>query len=205
MRKLHNFKYTGLFIIPRHVKKNCTLQRRKRIVTCDIPIERQSLQVYFAYLINALCVALCDTADVKPIIRFRPYPPQNVGLLRFTIHRHPSRCDCSYHCFMLFFTGGSFPKLARKRRCNVTIDCLQAHSQKQNTFSARVAIFTQPAPLVATDVTKHPRHVQTNKVFLSACLLLPSFAPFKRPDFLLCLEIMNNCVCVCVHIYIYIY
>jgi hypothetical protein len=26
------------------------------LVTCDIPIERETLQVYFAYLINALCV-----------------------------------------------------------------------------------------------------------------------------------------------------
>jgi hypothetical protein len=60
---------------------------------------------------------------------------------------------------MLFFTGGSFPNLVRKRRCTVTIDYVQAYSSTQSAFSARVAIFTQPAPLAATDVTKHPRHV----------------------------------------------
>jgi hypothetical protein len=78
------------------------------------------------------------------------------------MYRHPSRWNCSYHCFMLFFTGGSFPNLARNRRCAVTIDCVRAYSNTQNAFSARVAIFTQPAPLAATDVTKHSRHVQKN-------------------------------------------
>jgi hypothetical protein len=44
----------------------------------------------------------------------------------------------------------------------VTIDCVQAYSRMQNAFSARVAIFTQPAPLAAIDVIKHARHLQTN-------------------------------------------
>jgi hypothetical protein len=74
---------------------------------------------------------------------------------RFAIHRHPSRWICSYHCIMLFFTGESFQNLVRKRRFTVTIDCVRANSSTQNAFSARVAIFTQPAPLAATDVIKH--------------------------------------------------
>jgi hypothetical protein len=38
-------------------------------------------------------------------------------------------------------------------------DRLFRHTQE---CSARVAILTQPAPPAATDITKHPRHVQTN-------------------------------------------
>jgi hypothetical protein len=82
---------------------------------------------------------------------------------RFAIHRHPSHWKFSYHCFVLFFTGWSFPNLVLKRRCIVLIDCFRAYWNTKNAFSARVAIFTQPAPLAATDVTKHPRQVQTFK------------------------------------------
>jgi hypothetical protein len=57
--------------------------------------------------------------------------------------------------------------LVRKRSCAVTINCVRAYSSTQNVFFVRVAIFTQPAPLAATDVTKHPRHVQTWRVSLS--------------------------------------
>jgi hypothetical protein len=106
--------------------------------------------------------ALCDAADVKPIIHFRPFSEGADQTARFAIHRHPSRWNFSYHCFVLFFTGGSFPNLVRKRRCTITIDCVRVYSSTQNAFSARVAIFTQPALLAAIDVTKHPRHVQRN-------------------------------------------
>jgi hypothetical protein len=51
------------------------------------------------------------------------------------------------------------PNFVRKRRCTVTIVCLRACSSTQNAFSARVAILTHPAPLAATDVSKHPLHV----------------------------------------------
>jgi hypothetical protein len=50
--------------------------------------------------------------------------------------------------------------LGRKRRCTFMMNCVWAFSSMQNAFSARVAIFTQPAPLAATDVTKHPRYIQ---------------------------------------------
>jgi hypothetical protein len=88
-------------------------------------------------------------------------------LARFDIHRRPCHYNFSCHCFTLFLSGGFFPHLVRKRRCTVTIDYVGAYSSTQNAFSARVAIFTQPAPLVATDVTKRPRHVQTWRVSLS--------------------------------------
>jgi hypothetical protein len=52
--------------------------------------------------------------------------------------------------------------LVRKRRCSFTINCVRAYSSTQNAFPTCVAIFTQPEPLAATDVTKHPRQVQTN-------------------------------------------
>jgi hypothetical protein len=86
--------------------------------------------------------------------------------------------------------------LVRKRRCTATIDFVRAYSSTRNAFFASVAIFTQPAPLAATDVTKHPRHVQ-NKLgeflFLSVCRMLPSFAPFKCTDFfVMCRGITNN-------------
>jgi hypothetical protein len=42
-----------------------------------------------------------------------------------------------------------------------------APTNTQNAFLARVVIFTQPATPAATDVTKHPRHVQTWKFSLS--------------------------------------
>ena len=35
-------------------------------VTCDLQMERETFQVLYVS-------ALCDTADVKPIIYFRPY------------------------------------------------------------------------------------------------------------------------------------
>jgi hypothetical protein len=65
---------------------------------------------------------------------------------------------------MLFFTGGSFPNMVQNRRCTVTIDYVRTYSSTQNAFSARVAIFTQPAPLAATNATKHPRQVQIWRV-----------------------------------------
>jgi hypothetical protein len=141
---------------------------------------------------------------------------------RFTIHRRPSRWHFSYHCFMLFFTGGSFTNLVRKGRYIVTIECVGAYWRTQNVFSARVAIFAQPASLAAADVTKHTRQVQTrgkykpaastnkpaastNKLgeflFLSVCRTLPSFAPFKCTDFfVMCQGIINNhvfCTTLC--------
>jgi hypothetical protein len=106
--------------------------------------------------------ALSDAADDKPIIHFRPYPPHHLTIDSRDgsddSYSHPSRWNVSYHCFMLLFT---FPNLVRKRRCTVTIDSVRVYSSTQNAFSARVAIFTQPAPLSATDVTKHRRHIQT--------------------------------------------
>jgi hypothetical protein len=50
------FLNTGLFIIPFHITKNWYTCTAQRIVTCDILTERETLQVYFAYLINALYV-----------------------------------------------------------------------------------------------------------------------------------------------------
>jgi hypothetical protein len=104
--------------------------------------------------------------------------------VHFAIHRHPSRWNFSYHCFMLFLAGGSFPNFVRKRRCTVTIDCFRAYSSTQSVFSARVAIFTQPASLEATDVTKHPRQVQTNLESFSFYRILTILSPFKCTDFL---------------------
>jgi hypothetical protein len=48
--------YTWLFSIPWHITKNLYTWKAQRKVTCDIPIEREPLEVYFAYLINALYV-----------------------------------------------------------------------------------------------------------------------------------------------------
>jgi hypothetical protein len=81
---------------------------------------------------------------------------------------------------MLFFTGGSFPNLVRKRRFTITINCVQAYSSTQNAFSARVTIFTQPAPLAATDVTKHPRHVQTNLESFSFYRYVACYHPLRH-------------------------
>jgi hypothetical protein len=81
---------------------------------------------------------------------------------------------------MLLFTGGSFPKLVRKRRCAVTTDCVRAHSSTQNAFSARVAIFTQPAPLACTDVTTHQRHVQTNLESFSFYRYVACYHPLRH-------------------------
>jgi hypothetical protein len=39
---------------------------------------------------------------------------------------------------------------------------IESSDGSDNAFPARVAIFTQPAPLAASNVTKHPRQVQTN-------------------------------------------
>jgi hypothetical protein len=133
----------------------------RRMVTYDIPIERETLQVYVAYLINALCVRFYGGCVETP--PSHAPPPRPKGL----VGRQPSRWNFSYLWFILFFTGRSFPNLVRKCRCTVTIDCVRAYSSTQHTFSARVAIFTQPAPLAATDVTKHPRHVQTWRVSVS--------------------------------------
>jgi hypothetical protein len=174
---------TGLFIIPWHITKK--LVHLNGAKDGNIPVERETLQVYFAYLINALCVLPLWRGSRQGD---NPLPPIRAAAShdrflrwRFAIHRYPSRWNFLYHCFVVFFTGGSFPNLVRKRRCTVTIDCFRAHSSTQNAFSARVAIFTQPAPLAATDVTKHPRQVQTLRefLFLPLCRMLPSLAPFK--------------------------
>jgi hypothetical protein len=93
---------------------------------------------------------------------------------RFALHRHPSRWNFSYHCFMLFFTGGSFQNLVRKRRCTVTIDCVRANSSTQNAFSA------QYTPLAATDVTKHSRHVQTNFESFSFYRYVACYHPLRH-------------------------
>jgi hypothetical protein len=155
----------------------------QRMVTCDIPIERESLQVYFAYLINARLARLVDLWGLRwkaSLTRSTLYSewPGRPG--RFAIHRHPSRWYISYSCFTLFFTGGSFPNLVRKRRCIVTIDYVRSYSSMQNAFSARVAIFTQPAPLAATDVTKHPQHVQTNLESFSFYRYVACYHPLRQ-------------------------
>jgi hypothetical protein len=81
----------------------------------------------------------------------------------FARHRHPSRWNFSYHCLMLFLTGGSFPNLVRKLRCTATIDCVRAYSSAQKAFTTPVvAIFSQPAPVAVPNETKPPRHVQIN-------------------------------------------
>jgi hypothetical protein len=59
---------------------------------------------------------------------------------------------------------------------------------------ARVAIFTQPAPLAATEVTKHPRHVETNSESLSIGMshvtILSATQVYRL--FVMCQGIMNN-------------
>jgi hypothetical protein len=147
-----------------------------RMVTCDIPIERETLQVYFVYLINSLCVSGLTGAALK---RSTLSSEEPVRPARFAIHRHASRWNFSYRYFMLFFTGGSFPNLVRKRRCTVTIDCVWAYSSTKNAFSARVAIFTQHAPLAASDITKHPRHVQTNLESFSLYRYVTCYHPLR--------------------------
>jgi hypothetical protein len=47
---------TGLFIILWHITKHRYTWMAQRMVTCDIPIGGETLQVCFAYLINSLCV-----------------------------------------------------------------------------------------------------------------------------------------------------
>jgi hypothetical protein len=58
----------------------------------------------------------------------------------------------------------------------------------------RVAMFTQPAPLAATDVTKHPRHAQTWTVSLSIDMshvaILCAIQVYRF--FVLCQGIMNS-------------
>jgi hypothetical protein len=61
----------GVTIIPDILHKKM-LHLAQRMVTRDIPIERETLQVYFAYLINAICV--------RPVGRgrrlaYNPFPP----------------------------------------------------------------------------------------------------------------------------------
>jgi hypothetical protein len=99
---------------------------------------------------------------------------------RFVIHRHPSRCNFSYHCFMPFFTGGSFPNLVRKRRCTVKVDSVRAYSSTRNAFSAHFPVFTQPAPLAATYITKHPWHVQKNLESFSFSRYVACYHPLRH-------------------------
>jgi hypothetical protein len=101
---------------------------------------------------------LCDAADVKSIIHFRPYPPQRDGA--FCATQAPVTLQFFIQLLYAVLRRRVLSELGSKTSLIVTIDCVQAYSSTQNAFSARVAIFTQPAPLAATDVTKHPRHVQ---------------------------------------------
>ena len=51
----------------------------ERIVTCDLQMEIETLQVFFLHTSFVLYVsALYDTADVKPIIHFGLFPLQHV-------------------------------------------------------------------------------------------------------------------------------
>jgi hypothetical protein len=79
--------------------------------------------------------------------------------------------------------------------CTCEYTCGHAHAQaisdmrmrRHDMEWARASIFTQCAPLAATDVTKHPRHLQKKLgefIFLSACRMLPSFEPLECTDFL---------------------
>ena len=54
----------------------------ERNVKCDLQMERETLPVFYSYLVFHV-PALCDTADVKPISYFRPYPLQNITILRW--------------------------------------------------------------------------------------------------------------------------
>jgi hypothetical protein len=112
---------------------------------------------------------------------------------RCAIHRHPSRWTFSYQCFMLFFTRGSFPNLVRKRRCTVTIACVREYSSTQNSFSARVAIFTQPALLAATDVTKYPRNVQTNTEGFFFYRYVACYHPLRNFSVPIFYNVSGNC------------
>jgi hypothetical protein len=169
----------------------------QRMVTCDILIERETLQVYFAYLVNSLCVRPYGGCVETYPSHSPPSPPKGlVGLrvLRYTGTRH---FGFFIHCFMFFFTGGSFPNFVRKRRCAVTIGYVRAYSSTKNAFSARVAIFTQPTPLTATAVTKHPCHVkQTWRVSLSIGMshgtILCAIQVYRF--FVMCQGIINNCI-----------
>jgi hypothetical protein len=101
---------------------------------------------------------LCDAADVTPIIHFCLSSEGPGQPVHFTIHRHPSPRNFSHHCFMLFFLSELDSKTSlyhHDRMCSGILKHVKC-------LSARVAIFTQPAPLAATDVTKHPQHAQTN-------------------------------------------
>ena len=46
------------------------------IVTCDVQIERETLQIFVRISQVLYVSALCGTADVKLLIHFLPYPPQ---------------------------------------------------------------------------------------------------------------------------------
>jgi hypothetical protein len=54
------------------------------------------------------------------------------------------------------------------------------HTQERKMPSARVAIFTQPAPLSATYVTKHSRHVQTNLESFSFYRYVACYHPLRH-------------------------
>jgi hypothetical protein len=73
--------------------------------------------------------------------------------------------------------------LVRKRRCTVTIDCVRAFWSTHDAFCARVAIFTQPAPLAAIDVISNRGTYKLGEFLrLSVGHMLSSFAPFKCTD-----------------------
>jgi hypothetical protein len=101
---------------------------------------------------------LCDAAHVKPIIHFRPYPPQHLTI---------DSCDTQAPVTLKFFIPLLYAVLHRRvlsklgSKTSLHRHDVRAYSSTQNDFSVRVAIFTQSAPLAATDVTKHPRQVQT--------------------------------------------
>jgi hypothetical protein len=56
-----------------------------------MPIEIKTLQVYFAYLINALRVRALRRGRRQADNPFPPIPATTCRPGRFVIHRHPSR------------------------------------------------------------------------------------------------------------------
>jgi len=88
---------------------------------------------------------------------------------------------------MMVLKGETFPNLVRKLRSRAIIDCVRVHSSKQKSFSIPVTvIFTQRAPLTATNETKCPQP-ETNELgkflLLYVDPIFQSFPPLKGTNF----------------------
>jgi hypothetical protein len=62
-----------LRIIHNSLRHKIVHLKAERIVTCNLQMERETLQDFVVYLQVLYVSALCNTANVKPIIHFCPF------------------------------------------------------------------------------------------------------------------------------------